>query len=234
MKLYVMSVDLGSQQDYTATSVIEYVEILDNKKTLPGGIVRKFEDYHVSFEHHLKYLSRESLGTSYPDIIRTTGTRLKNPELESFTELIVDVTGVGLPVLQQMKEQKMDPVGIMITGGHEVGLLHSPKGESLGYKVPKRDIVTALQIAFQSRRLRIPAGLPYINEFVEELKNFRHKTTKAGNDTYEAWRDSIHDDLVLSVGMAVWYLEMKYGLGKKVLASQNYENEKEYDPFADM
>ncbi len=35
------------------------------------------------------------------------------------------------------------------------------------------------------------------------------KITVAGNDTYEAWRESDHDDLVLAAAMAAWYGEKK-------------------------
>ncbi len=44
---------------------------------------------------------------------------------------------------------------------------------------------------------------------IEELQNFRIKFTKAGNDTYEAWRESDHDDLVLAAAMAAWFGEKK-------------------------
>ncbi len=44
---------------------------------------------------------------------------------------------------------------------------------------------------------------------IEELQNFRIKFTRAGNDTYEAWRESDHDDLVLAAAMAAWFGEKK-------------------------
>ncbi len=44
---------------------------------------------------------------------------------------------------------------------------------------------------------------------VEELQNFKLKITTAGNDTYEAWRESDHDDLVLAAAMAAWYGEKR-------------------------
>ena len=35
--------------------------------------------------------------------------------------------------------------------------------------------------------------------------------SSAGNDTYEAWRESDHDDLVLAAAIACWYGEKKLG-----------------------
>ncbi len=44
---------------------------------------------------------------------------------------------------------------------------------------------------------------------IEELQNFNVKFTRAGNDTYEAWRESDHDDLVPAAAMAAWFGEKK-------------------------
>jgi hypothetical protein len=40
---------------------------------------------------------------------------------------------------------------------------------------------------------------------VKELMNFRVKITAHANDTYDAWREETHDDLVLALAMACWY-----------------------------
>jgi hypothetical protein len=39
--------------------------------------------------------------------------------------------------------------------------------------------------------------------------NFRVKITTNANDTYEAWREGQHDDLVLGLSMACWYAERR-------------------------
>ena len=36
---------------------------------------------------------------------------------------------------------------------------------------------------------------------------FQVTITNAANDTYGAWREGTHDDLVLSVALAAWYAE---------------------------
>ena len=66
-----------------------------------------------------------------------------------------------------------------------------------------------LAIIFQAHRLKISRALPEAAQLVEELQNFKIKVTLAGNDTYEAWRESDHDDLVLAAAMGVWYGEKK-------------------------
>jgi hypothetical protein len=42
---------------------------------------------------------------------------------------------------------------------------------------------------------------------LRELLNFRVKISLSGHDTYEAWREQEHDDLVLAVGLAAWLAE---------------------------
>ena len=92
-------------------------------------------------------------------------------------------------------------VPIWITGGETV----SRKGRII--RVPKRDLVSVLQVMFQTGRLKIATSLPLGPVLVDELMNFRAKITPAGNDTYEAWRERDHDDLVLALAIAAWYAE---------------------------
>ena len=40
-----------------------------------------------------------------------------------------------------------------------------------------------------------------------ELITFRSKITVAGNETFGAWRERDHDDLVLAVALALWLAE---------------------------
>lgn len=45
--------------------------------------------------------------------------------------------------------------------------------------------------------------MPVATKLVEEFLNFRVKINlNTGYDSYEAWREGIHDDLVLSVALA--------------------------------
>jgi hypothetical protein len=48
---------------------------------------------------------------------------------------------------------------------------------------------------------------------VRELLNFRVKISDLGHDTYNAWRESEHDDLVLAVAIAAWVAELVIASG---------------------
>jgi hypothetical protein len=87
---------------------------------------------------------------------------------------------------------------IQIVGGANVS-------EEFGMtRVPKRDLVSVVQVGLQNKTLKIAAGLELSEILSRELQNFTVKITDAANDVYGAWREGTHDDLVLAVALAVW------------------------------
>ena len=66
---------------------------------------------------------------------------------------------------------------------------------------------SVLQAGLSGRRLKIAEGLPHAEILVGELTTFSTKITQAGNETFEAWRERDHDDMVLAVAMALWLAE---------------------------
>ena len=89
-------------------------------------------------EFAVRHIERFEIGTDYVAIVDRIVTLFKNPHFQRNCKLVVDQTGVGRPVMDIMKEKKLKPVGITITGGHDV------VNAIDGYRVPKKDIVTAL------------------------------------------------------------------------------------------
>jgi hypothetical protein len=90
---------------------------------------------------------------------------------------------------------------ILITAGHATGT-----GDDGSMHVPKKELVSTLQVLLQGARLKI-ARVPDRDVLVKELLAFRVKVTAAGNETFESWRDRYHDDLVLAVALAAWLAE---------------------------
>jgi hypothetical protein len=88
---------------------------------------------------------------------------------------------------------------VLITVGHEVTI-----GDDGAWHVPKKELVSTLQVLLQSRRLLIAGRLPDAETLQRELLAFRVKITVARNETFESWRERDHDDLVLAVAMAAW------------------------------
>jgi hypothetical protein len=72
-------------------------------------------------------------------------------------------------------------------------------------KVPKRDLITATLVLPQNGHLKIAETLPLKDVLIKELLNFRVKINiSTAHDSYEAWREGDHDDLVLSVALSCW------------------------------
>jgi hypothetical protein len=163
------------------------------------------------------YLHRWHLGTRYPAVVQEVGQLLArppqaeppyDPALLAGSPLAVDVTGVGKPVLEMFEDAGLDARlwPVLITGGH-----HETLAEGGVWHVPKKVLVSTLQVLFQTRRLRIAPELEHAKTLAKELENFRVRVTAAANETFEAWREGLHDDLVLAVAMAAWIAEKDTG-----------------------
>jgi hypothetical protein len=93
-------------------------------------------------------------------------------------------------------------VGITITCGHQIT---PPKeGEPGQWHVPKKTLVAVVKVLLGTRRLKIEPGLTEAATLVRELEMFRVKVNALGNESFEAWRERDHDDLVLAVALAAW------------------------------
>ena len=61
-----------------------------------------------------------------------------------------------------------------------------------------------MQVLLQERRLKVAQSLPEAATLTQELLNFKSKPSTAPMDSFEAWRENPHDDLVLAVAIAAW------------------------------
>lgn len=203
---YYLGVDLGQAQDYTASSLLHRIDRWQKRDGIPGSQRYMEEPVKNVHGYDVEDIRRWELGTPYHEIVQDVKAMLNHPELYGRTELIVDATGVGVAVVERMREEGLSPIGIIITGGHNVTL-----GTDGMYRVPKRDLVVKGQLMIESWQMRF-ADIPEAKLARTEFENFKLKLSpKTGNDTYDAWRDSIHDDIVLSVLLPLWYAEITMG-----------------------
>ncbi len=191
-KKYVVSCDPGKKQDYTAISVIE--ESLDSNKKL---------------FYALRVLVRPPLGTPHHANVKLLGDIVLRTEALGKTTLVVDATGIGDPFFEMLIAYGLSPVGIVITGGGKV----SRKREN-GHRlihVPKQFLIENARIVTETDNLfKIPKKLWLAQIFLGELRNYQYKITQSANVIYSPRGDSIHDDLVLSASMGLYYIR-KYG-----------------------
>jgi hypothetical protein len=193
-KNFFVGLDLGQSQDYTAIVILEKVGMVDE-----GGI----PDYSRSatLYYHLRHIQRFQLGTPYPVVVEQVKDMMAHDALKGQAYLVVDATGVGAPVVDLLRQAGLFPVAIAITGGD------SSRYEEGMWRVPKRDLVSTLQVLLQSERLKVAKFLPEAVTLVNELLAFRVKITNLAHDVYGVWREGVHDDLVLATAIACWYGE---------------------------
>ncbi len=181
-----VGLDLGQSQDFSALCVME-----------------RTGDNRSNYQFACTYLHRWKLRTPYPAIVSDTVRLMNTPELQSGPQsptLAIDATGVGAPVIDLFRREKhksnLEP--IQIVGGATVSR------ENGVTRVPKRNLVSTVQVYLQSKRLKIASQLPEAETLTREMQNFQVKITDAANDTYGAWRTGTHDDLVLASALALW------------------------------
>ena len=185
--------DLGQVHDPTAIAILECSEILIGRSlvTYEWITIRR-----SSFRH----LERLPLGQDYPTIVEHVRRLVSSPELGHRTTLIVDATGVGRPVVDLLRRAHL-PCRLMpvtITAGDR------ETADSGTWRVPKRDLITGLLVLLQREEIDICGHLPESETLVKELGNIRIKVSLGGQDTYGAWREGEHDDLVLAAALACW------------------------------
>jgi hypothetical protein len=229
--LYYLGLDLGQSKDYTALAIIEeqlYVgegwadEVLyqqDYENGLSAGWVSPaaLTPYQARLAFDLsggygrpaevplavRHLERFELGTKYTDVVHKVARMVRSePLLRMPAILLVDKTGVGAAVLDSFTHARIGATAKTLHGGSSV----TRDPQRPGFRVPKRDLITVTQILLQSGRLRVASSLPEAETLKKELLNFRVKIDpKTAHDSYEHWRKSEHDDLVLAVSMAAWF-----------------------------
>jgi hypothetical protein len=183
---YFLGLDLGQARDFSALCALRR---LDRPR---GGSL-----------HTLRGLKRWPLGTLYTAICAEVVGLVGRPPLAG-CQLGIDHTGVGGAFVDMIKaagpHATVRPV--QITAGSAV------TADGMGFHVAKVELVGTLHRVLQEQRLEIPESIPDRATLQQELLAFRARVSAQGHESFEAdWRTRAHDDLVLSVAIAVWLAE---------------------------
>ena len=203
MSNFVAGLDLAQANDWTALVICEHLQrhigfaqgpIRDDEGFVAGyKTVERLEDvFHVVHAQRWR-------GTAYPVLVDTLTDLLRRPPLAGQTDLVVDATGVGRPVLDLLDAAKRS--GALDTWARPVTIT-AGLVEGAG-TVPKYALVQAVEVALQTGRLRIADGLPLAPVLREELLNFQAKVSPTGHARFEA-AGAGHDDLVVALALAVF------------------------------
>ena len=112
--------------------------------------------------------------------------------------LLIDRTGVGLPICDMIVAGGLRPIQVSLTAGD---MLNEPEPGKVN--LPKRDMVASITKIIQERRIKVARGCENAPLFRKELKAFQLKVSASGHNTYNAAQGS-HDDTITAVGLCLW------------------------------
>jgi len=180
-----IGLDLGQRRDHTALAVLSSVEWIVGRDPVTYNWVK-----HREFR--ITQLDRIPLGVPYTHVPGLVRQRVLEATRTAKVTIAVDASGPGLPVADLIRHADL-PASILpaiITGG---GNSKVPiKGI---YYVPRKELVTLLRIAVESRRMKASRSLAMRDEFRDELDNLG---AESSSDTRG------HDDLIFAVALALW------------------------------
>jgi hypothetical protein len=190
---FIVGLDLGQTTDYSALVVLEEPAAAE-----PGAGEPVLA---------LRHLQRFPTGTPYTAVVPAVLGLINRLPRSGATHLVVDQTGVGRPVVDMFR-QGMDGrlAPVTITAGRSVTVAADGS-----WRVPKRELVAALQSVLRERRLRVARSLPDVDALLRELNDFRVTVTAAADETFAAGGAGRHDDLVTASALACWWAGARPG-----------------------
>ena len=182
---FSIGVDLGQKHDYTAIAVVQKEDERSiNRQRIYSALPPLAPSLLV------RRLERIPLRTPYPRVVDRIRSITHEPAFAGRCSVAVDGTGVGAPVVDMLLESRLgcDLTAVTITGAD-----HPSRRPWPYVAVPRRDLITAVQVALEQGALRIARNISEAAALRRELLALR------------ADRDSTdHDDLVLALALACW------------------------------
>jgi len=154
---YYAGVDFGKHKDYSAITIV------------------KREDHTLQ----LVYLHEFELGTAYTNVINHL---VRAHQKFSLQKVIADQTGIGEPVLDELKSQGFSNV----------------QGITFTVKT-KEELLTTLKILMEQKRLK----LPYLRRLCHQINEQQFQYSRSGHLSFSHPVGS-HDDMLWALSMAVW------------------------------
>jgi hypothetical protein len=178
---YFAGLDLGPAHDSTAVALLT--------RELDRGLTR----------YALRHLQRWPPGSPYPRIAADL-SRLMQAVPSCVCRLVVDQTAVGRAVAKLFRSgETVSWRQVLISAGHAISL-----DEDGCTHVPKKELVSVVQMLLQTQRLKIATGLFLAEALSREMAAFRASVKVASGAEDVSWREREHDDLVLAVALAAW------------------------------
>lgn len=190
---FFIGLDLGQRRDRTAIAILERAEIVSAERDPVTWAPVNTTSTAVRF---LRRLPLHTPYTAVANHVVQIGNTLS--KLGQCT-LVVDATGVGLPVVDALKVANAQWRLMPVTIG---AAAHEYYSDGF-WRVPKRDLIAHLQIAFENHAFRIAGRLPESQTLIEELASMRATTRLTGHTRF-ASAGAAHDDLAIALALSWW------------------------------
>jgi hypothetical protein len=184
-----LGLDLGKRESHTAIVALERFETMPDYTDILRGIGPRTR-------YVVRQAERIDLGTSYSEVVKYVKQMVSKLLSRNVTcILIVDESGVGVPVVEMMREVSMGCriIPYVITSGQ-----HSSSSS-----VPRAELITKMQLMAERGELEIASGCKNGAELKYELVHLQ----LAGGGTRTG--SSEHDDLALALALACWKAKVR-------------------------
>lgn len=175
---------MGRRADYSAAVAVERPDTVRRELR---WMVEDLSPPTVRVRH----AERMPLGTPYRKVAERVVELAE--ELGAGSQVVVDATGLGAPVVETLREMDVPGgvVAVTITGGG------SASGAARDWWVPKGDLIGTVSVLLDQGRLKVPRGSAGAHALMRELLAMRRvgRKMEAGSG---------HDDLVLALALACW------------------------------
>jgi len=210
---YVLSVDLGQAQDYTAWALCLAVDrpnpeydaemaVWSRTHRPPGlqyNVPATFADVHIVD------LDRFDLDTPYPAIVGGIQEMVLQPEVQERDVIVaVDAGGPGRPVADTLADDVQGLRGVQRVAPYQITSGHRHHRANRMWNLSRNLLFGEAKKLLSWQQLRVAPELDYAPTFIEELRNFRPKFTSAGNIVYGLQREGENDDLALAAICGIW------------------------------
>lgn len=207
----VISYDPGQARDYGGVCIVQGIR----PHLLP--------DFGDRVDRPLQFIvgpmERLPLGTDYVsqrghilDIWENLEYQFKTQSVSrrQAPTILLDITGTGRAIFDEIRhDADVRDIGPIIYGIQwTAGTVGAKNG--MIFNTPKNDAIQSLIISAQNGQIKIRDDQIFATELKNELRNFRRKVSAAGNDTYAAAKESVHDDLTMSLAQAVWFIRKRH------------------------
>jgi hypothetical protein len=199
---FLLGVDIGQQVDYTALALVERTQAGPSHPHDDG--VYPVPEAPPPAQYTVRHLQRLDLHTRYPVIVERLCAMLTRPASSGRVTVLLDVTGVGRGILDMFSSARVRCIAVTMHGGF------TTTQHGLEWHVPKKELVFRLASLAQARPVRLALGdrSPFAAAVRHEMASFTARINPAtASESFAAWREQDHDDLIISLAMCAWWGE---------------------------